>query len=163
MLNLQVTETGLHVAPKTTGVQEEVDVRFDLPPIKRGKSMKIVVTFTVGASDTTEIGLFCGWPTHQYQMATAVPSGVYTFTVSAYKGQPVLLLEREGETEPLNVVQLPSNKGGVPTEINHLRAYEPDSMLYNYMQNLFQNTSLGFKISHLTGEDSICDLTIRVQ
>lgn len=163
MLNLQVTETGLHVAPKTTGVQEEVDVMFDLPPMIRGKSMKIVATFTVDASDATVIGLFCGWTSQQYQMATAVPSGVYTFTVSAYKGQPVLLLEREGETEPLNVLQLPAYKGGEPAEINHLRAYEPDSMLYNWMYNLFQNTSLGFNISHMTGEDSIRDLTIRVQ
>lgn len=164
MQYLQVTETGVHVTPETNGVQEEVDVMFDLPPVKRGKSMKIVATFTVRASDATEIDIFCGWPSHQYQMATSVPSGVYTFTVSAYKGQPVLQLEKQGEAEPLNVLQIPADyKGEEPPEINHLRAFEPDSHIYNYIHNLFQNSALGFKISQLTGEDSISDLTIRVQ
>jgi hypothetical protein len=161
--HLQVTETGVHVAPKTTGVQEEVDVLFDLPPVTREKTMKIVATFTVRASDATEIGLFCGWPDYQYRMAATITSGVYIFTVSSHKGQPVLQLEKQGEAEPLNMLQVNSPSGGEPPEINYLHAFEPDSWQSNNIRTLFQNSALGFKISQLTGEDSIRDLTIRVQ
>jgi hypothetical protein len=56
-----------------------------------------------------------------------------------------------------------SPTGGEPPEINHIRAFEPDSWVYNYIHNLFQNCAVGFKISQLTGKDSISDVTIRVQ
>ena len=161
--HLQVTATGVHVAPKTTGVQEEVLVLFDLPPVTRGKSMNIVTTFTVDSSDTTKIEILCGWKSHAYPMATSVTSGTYTFTISSRTGKPLLRLEKQGEAEPLNVLQMDSPTGGEPPEINHLRAFEPDSWVYDYIHNLFQNSALGFKISHMTGKDSIRDVTIRVQ
>ena len=83
--------------------------------------------------------------------------------MSSRKGQPVLRLDKQGEAEPLNVLQVHSPTGGEPPEINYIHAFEPDSGQSNHIRTLFQNSALGFKISQLTGEDSIRDLTIRVQ
>ena len=95
-------------------------------------------------------------------MAAAVTSGSYTFTISSRKGKPVLQLEKHGDPEPLNLIQMESSQSE-SGELNHFQAFEPESPVYNYIHTLFKKTALGFKISHLTGEDSIRDVTIRVQ
>lgn len=167
MQHVQVTATGVRVLPKTSGVQAELIVLFDLPPVTSRKPTNVVTTFSLLTSDTTDIDIFCGWKLYSYRMAASVTSGSYTFTVSSQKGQPVLRLEKQGESEPLNVLQLNSPPRGAPKneplEINHLQAFEPGTLVFDHLNNMFQHTALGFKISHMTGTDSIRDLTIRVQ
>ena len=129
--------------------------------------MNIITTFTIHASDTTEIDILCDWRFQTLSMAASVTSGSYTFTISSRKGEPLLRLEKQDEPEPLLLIQIESSQKqspkNEPIEINHFHAFEPEMWIYKYIRELFHNTALGFKISRLTGEDSISDVTIRVR